>query len=143
MSGYIEILEAIKNELNSYGMLNSITRGTTDGIDLNKQTIFPMAHIYITQGTPNGPAIDWNVTIWILDVEDYNATNITNLDYIHNTTFDIGLRLHESFKRGDSWTAGYDLVNLTMNAIEKAYENNLAGWQLTATIQGPNKMSIC
>ena len=69
------ILKAIKDELNSYGILNSITHGTTDGIDLNKQTIFPMAHVYINQGTPVGPSIEWSINIWVLDVEDYNDTN--------------------------------------------------------------------
>jgi hypothetical protein len=143
MTGYFIILDKLKAEVENYAFVNSITHGLGDSIDLSKQTIFPLLHIMILDATPEKNIVTFNVRIWVLDIVDINKDGVNNLDYVHNNMYNVALRLYESLRRGDLWDEGLEVVSARLNAIERAYENYLAGWQVDMAIMVPNHMSIC
>jgi len=143
MDGYFKILDAIKSELETYAFVNSITHGLGDSIDLSKQTIFPLVHTMILDATPDKNIVTFNVRVWVLDIVDINKDGVNNLDYVHNNMYNVALRLYESLRRGDLWDVGLEVSSARLNAIERAYENYLAGWQVDMAIMIPNHMSIC
>jgi hypothetical protein len=143
MTGYFKILDTLVTECQSIATVNSVTHGLSDSIDLSKQTIFPLIHIMILDATPTSNIVTFTTRIWVLDIVDFNDTPQDNLDYVHNDMYNICLRIHGSLLRGDLWSQGLEVSSCKFTAIEQAYENYLAGWQIDLTIMIPNDMTIC
>jgi hypothetical protein len=144
MEGYFKILDTIKAELGTYALVNSVTHGLGDSIDLSKQTIFPMVHVFLTDATPNKNIVTFNMKIWVLDIVDITKNeNGNNVDYVHNNMYNVALRLYESMRRGNLWDEGIEVESARFTAVERAFENYLAGWQIDMAVMVPNHMSIC
>ena len=45
MTGFYDLIDKIKDALIAEPFVNTVTYGSLDDIDLNKQTIFPLSHI--------------------------------------------------------------------------------------------------
>jgi hypothetical protein len=143
-TGYFKLIDTIKTELSSYALVNSITMGNGDEVDLNKQTIFPLVHIIVIDATPNRNIVTFNLKIFFLDIVDINKEQAeNNVDYVHNNMYNVALRLYESLYRGNLWDNGLEVSSVRFTAVERAYENYLAGWQMDLSIMIPNHMSIC
>ena len=61
--GYYQITETIKTNLLTDPNVNTVTTGDITEIDLNKQTIFPLAHIIVNNVTAQEQALSFNITI--------------------------------------------------------------------------------
>jgi hypothetical protein len=143
MTGYFKLLDTLTAECQAIATVNSVTHGLGDAIDLDKQTIFPLIHIMIVDATPTSNIVTFTLKIWVLDIVDFNPSKTDNLDYVHNDMYNIALRLHSSLLRGNLWNQGLEVSSVKFSAIERAYENYLAGWQIDLSIMIPNHMSIC
>jgi hypothetical protein len=97
----------------------------------------------IVDATPTSNIVTFTLKIWVLDIVDFNPSKTDNLDYVHNDMYNIALRLHSSLLRGNLWNQGLEVSSVKFSAIERAYENYLAGWQIDLSIMIPNHMSIC
>jgi phage major head subunit gpT-like protein len=51
MTGFYQITQALKNQLDADAFVNTVTMGDIFKVDLNKQTIFPLSHIIINTAT--------------------------------------------------------------------------------------------
>lgn len=131
-------------ELQSNPFVNVITEGLADGIDLSKQTIFPLSHLVIYDATPDERVVTWNVDLFCLDIVDVSDNGIEdNKHDVLNTQYNVGLRLFESLKRGNLWDSGVEISTMKMVRLEQAFENLLAGWRISFNVVIPNHMSIC
>lgn len=133
-------------------LVNTITRGEFDRVDLSKSNIYPLLHIFIDGGSFNdGSTIVFNVLIgcWQQRVQNDEVT----------------------YDKYDDWTNEVDNMNETLAVLNKvwlkllfdfeetrirarenprltpeynAYNNNLDGWVLEFSIEVPNKdISLC
>jgi hypothetical protein len=66
--GFYQITDTIKTNLLNDSNVNSVTTGDITQIDLNKQTIFPLAHIIVNSVTAQEQTLSFNITIMAMDV---------------------------------------------------------------------------
>lgn len=141
--GYALIYTKLKENLNSNPLVNLVTEGLTDEIDLGKQTIFPLAHIVINSASFQDNAVEFQIDLYCMDIVDISDDGIDNKIDVMNTQYNILLRLYEDLRRGALWDDKLEIVNMNITAFEQAYENYLAGWNASITIYVPNHMTIC
>ena len=73
LNHYTELLRYIKQLLEADELVNTITQGDFDKIDLDKMNIYPLVHIYIGDASfSNGQTINFNVSIGAMSARDTN-----------------------------------------------------------------------
>lgn len=155
MRGFYELTTAIKDYLQSNNHINTVWLKTLTEVDLNKRTIFPLAHIVVGTSTFPDNIIQFEITVSCMDIVDVKKTNIKdttdpffgndNKQDILNTMLTVVNGLNLSLKKG---TLSDDLYQLngtaTAEPFEDQFENLLTGWSITFTVDIPNdEISIC
>lgn len=144
MTGYYKVLDGLRNELLSNPFVNVVTDGLGDDIDLSKQTIFPLSHIVILTAQPIDNIVTFTVDVYCMDIVDIDDIGSpVNLHDVLNTQYNVCLRMYSSLRRGDLWDDGIEISSINLESFEQAYENYLAGWRMSLTVEVPNHMSIC
>lgn len=130
-------------------LVNTISFEKTTMIDLNKENIYPIANIDITNSNVGPNIITVSYMITILQQRDvipnsdnskiYNGNMIDNLNECHT----IGARLINQLRRmvdDDNITVS-ELSDLTI--LKKYLANELDGIQFTISLQADNNISGC
>ena len=143
MEGYSLVYHKLKETLEANVLVNLVTEGLGDEIDLSKQTIFPLSHIIISSAVPQGNSVQFSVEIYCMDIVDISDNGVNNRHSVLNTQYNILLRLYEDLRRGDLWDDKLEIVSMNLDSFEQAYENYLAGWRASITLLIPNHMTIC
>ena len=149
--GYYQITETIKTNLLSDPNVNTVTTGDITDIDLNKQTIFPLAHIIVNNVTAQEQALSFNITIMAMDIvdEDKDATTdifVGNNDEqdVLNTQLAVLNKIIIQLRRGDLYTTKYQLDgDPSCEPFYERFENRLAGWAATMDILIENDINKC
>ena len=141
--GYALLYTKLIDNLSNNPLVNLVTEGLTDEIDLGKQTIFPLAHVVINSATFQNNAVSFQVDIYCMDIVDISDDGIDNKKDVMNTQYNILLRLYEYLRRGTLWNDDIEIESMSVTAFEQAYENYLAGWSASLSILVPNHMTIC
>jgi hypothetical protein len=139
MIGYYTITDTIKDALKEDVNVNTVTKGKLSELDISKQTMFPLSHLYIPNVAHEGATLRFSVEIMLVDIEDIDSNPTTdiyrgnsNRDDIHNTQLAVGVRLIERFRRGDLFTSDYRIDgDANYEDITEEFENGLTGWRLT------------
>jgi hypothetical protein len=147
MTKYYEILNILKAEIEATELVNTITQGDIDGIDVNKQNLYPLAHIVINSSTFQSATITFNVTILAMDILDVSKVATTdqfrgndNEIDILNAMLTLQNRVFEKFRR-EYPKIQVDTASNTPFVMR--YANGLAGWEMTFDITIPANMPIC
>jgi hypothetical protein len=151
MANYYTVLDTLKTNLENDPFVNTVTQGDIFGVDLAKQTIFPLVHIIINNATFESNIIRFNVSLMAMDIvnkskdEDTDIFNGNDNEvYVLNTMISILNRLYEELRRGDLFTDAFQVDgNPTLEAFAERFENYLAGWTMTFDILVPNEMTVC
>lgn len=152
MTGFYQITQALKNQLDADAFVNTVTMGDIFKVDLNKQTIFPLSHIMINTATYNGSTYNYNVSVLCMDIVDESKEATTDLfvgndneqDVLHTQEM-VGRRLLEMLYRGSLMDEGYELSGDTANIeyFVDRFENKIAGVTVTFDVMTANQMTIC
>lgn len=151
MTGYYNLLNALKVHLTADPIVNTVTQGDIFKVDLNKQTIFPLAHIIVNNVTFEDNIQRVNVSVLCMDVVDISKQATTNifegndneLDVLH-TQLAVTNRLYEMLRRGDLYDDLFQVSGTpTCEPFVERFENYLAGWTITCDVIMPNDMTIC
>ena len=147
MTKYYEILNILKTEIEATELVNTITQGDIDGIDINKQNLYPLAHVVINSSSFQSATIIFNVTIIAMDIIDVSKEPTTDQFRGNDNEIDILNAMHtlqnrvfEKFRR--------EYVNIQVDTATNTpfvmrYANGLAGWETTFDITIPANMPIC
>lgn len=130
-------------------MVNTITTLTSDLVDKNKETIYPVVNIDYTNNTVQTDVILFGFNIKALDQNDvYTRTTDsklqvdTNKDDIFNETFNICQSFVNSFRQYNSFDI--EMVSVSaITAIKNEELNDLSGHEFTISISIPNEGSAC
>ena len=149
--GFYLVLTTIKEELLSNPSIKTCTFGDITDIDLQKQTIFPLAHIIIDGVTNAEKTLQFNFTVLTMEQVDTNNqynedifTGNTNTQDILNTQLAVSNRLVSRLRIGALSQTGYELVgDPTCEPFFDRFENILAGWATTFTVQILNDINVC
>ena len=77
--GFYQITNTIKDQLLADDNINTVTTGDITDIDLNKQTIFPLAHIVINNVTLEEQALRFSMSILTMDIVDQSKDAVVDV----------------------------------------------------------------
>ena len=144
MQGYYNIIKTIKDQLQLDDFVNTVTDGSIDEVDLDKQTIYPLSHIMVTNGTYNGNIWTFSLSVICMDLVDISKDNTDNEDDVLNTQLAVINRLLELLNRGSLYTEKYQLTGSpSVEPFTDRFENKVAGWTCSFDINIQNDMTIC
>lgn len=146
---YYTIVKLIADRLKSGGF-KTVTFGEIDEVDLQRQGIFPCAHIIPeTSGIARQP-FTYQFTIVAFDLVLFPKGNLTDevepffgQDNTQDVLSDIHYRLSrfaEYLKRGMD---DYEIAEIDIDPFKERWESLVAGWTLSLTISARNYASIC
>ena len=147
------ILDKLKTLLRANGITKYVTFGDLLQIDLNKTTIYPLAHIVFGDVTFNDRIMNASIQVLCLDIVDDKNTKEDedeffgndNLQDVLNTQLQVVNLLQQEMRRGDTFSENFQrTTSVIANPIIDSYENELAGWGVTIEIEVPtNELSLC
>ena len=147
------VLDKIKNILRANGITKTVTFGDITEVDLNKTTIFPLAHIIFGNVTFSEHILTASIRILCLDVVDVTKEKQTedmmfgnyNLQDILNTQLQVVNDIQQEMRRGDSFSDNFQInSSVVAEPFQDNFENQLAGWGVTINIEVPtNELSLC
>jgi hypothetical protein len=155
MRQFYNITKTLKDTLEAHSQVNVVTFGDIFDVDLNKQTIFPLAHIMINQASIEGQVIRMNVSLMCMDVMDETKENprdqnepfygTNNEQDILNTQLAVINDVVTKLRKGTLYTDLYQLDgNPTCLPFSERFENLLVGWTATFDVLLPNnEISSC
>jgi hypothetical protein len=152
MIEFYNLIDNIKDHLRSNPNVTTVTFGDIMDVDLNKTTMFPLSHMMVSDLAFSDHIVTATLDLLFLDIVDDNREEATdsflsnnNLQDILNTQLAVGNLLQSSLRRGELFTNKLQvLTNVTARPFYDRFENQLAGWAFTISIQLPNtNVSIC
>ena len=140
MTSIYDIITNIKSFLRENPIVNYVTYGDITQVDLNKTTMFPLAHFFVRNTTITEHAMRVTVSLLFLDIVDYtkdfNADDLgdrqdaSNLIDVYNTQLQIANALVQDLRRGDLYRDKFQLVGDPLcEPFKDRFENELAGCQ--------------
>tara|TARA_X000001382_G_scaffold101311_1_gene76002 strand:+ start:51 stop:506 length:456 start_codon:yes stop_codon:yes gene_type:complete len=151
MNSFYDLTKKIKDTLKAEPFVNTVTYGSLDDIDLNKQTIFPLSHIIVNNAVVGENTVAYNISVLSMDIVDESKEEVTdnfvgnnNEQDVLNTQLAIQNRLIALLQRGDLYRDKYQVEgDVTCEPFVDRFENKLAGWAATFDVIVPNDMTIC
>jgi hypothetical protein len=152
MKQIYDLLDRLKNKLRENPNVFTVTYGDLTEINLNKSTLFPLAHFNVTNAIYNNNTIQFTIQFLAIDIVDYNKKiydndffyGNDNLQDVYNTQLNVVSYAIEQFKRGELFDNKLQLVGSpTAQPFKDRFENELAGWGATIEVAMPNETSIC
>lgn len=149
--GFFQLTETIKAELLKDVNINTVTTGDITDVNLNKQDIFPLAHIIIDSVTDEEQVLRFNMTILACDIVNQSKdltvdrfTGNNNVQDILNTQLAVLNRLTQRLRMGNLYSDMYQLDGTpTLTPFYDRFENQLAGWSASITVLIYNDIYIC
>lgn len=151
MRGFYNVLDKLKTKLQEEPFVNTTTYGSIDDVDLDKQSIFPLAHIIVNNAVVGTKTVTFNISILAMDLVDISNDETTdafvgndNEQDVLNTQLALLTRVINDLQRGDLYTDKYQVqADITCEPFVDRFENKLAGWTATFDVVVQNEMTIC
>lgn len=154
MIAYYKLVEDLNDTLIADEDINTVTVGLLSHTDLIKQTIFPMANVFINTAQRINGVIRFNLTVTVMDIVDINNDNPTkdaetwkgydNKQDIYNTMYGVIENLDRAIDRGVLYDEGYEVQgNLVASPFEDFDTNLLVGWSTSIDLDIPNTVQNC
>jgi len=147
------ILDKLKEIIRANGITKTVTFGDLTQVDLNKTTMFPLAHIIFSNVTFDERTMSASIRVLCLDIVDVTKEKQTedmmfgndNLQDILNTQLQVVNDVQQEMRRGDAFSDNFQITSsVTAEPFQDSFENELAGWGATIDIEVPtNELSLC
>jgi hypothetical protein len=151
MKGFYNVTKELKTALAAEPFVNTVTFGSLDDVDLNKQTIFPLSHIIVNNTTVGTKTLTFNISILAMDIVDISKEATADIfvgndneQDVLNTQLGLLTRIINILQRGDLYTELYQVQgDVSCEPFVDRFENKLAGWAATFDVVVQNDMTIC
>ena len=149
--GFYLVTNAIKDELINNASIKTVTFGDITEIDLEKATMFPLAHVIIESVTHSDKTMQFSYTVLTMEQIDSSKEYVndlflgnTNTHDILNTQLSVSNKLITRLRKGQLYEDGYHLVgDSTCEPFFDRFENVLAGWATSFTVEIFNDLDYC
>jgi hypothetical protein len=149
--GYYQLTSTIEEQLLLDVNNNTVSIGDISKVNLNKQDIFPLAHMIVNSVTAEENVLRFNISILACDIVDQSKDRTTdrftgndNEQDILNTQLAVLNRLIQRLRMGSLHTDMYQLDgDPSLTPFSDRFENELAGWTADITILIYNDIYIC
>ena len=141
MNIFYKIKEDIVAELETFNLLNAITYGDIDEVDLDKTSNYALGHYIVNNVRIAGKVLFVDFSIILMDIVDDTEDNTED---VINTMLAVAVRLEESLRRG----ALYDKLlqldgDVTVELFVDRFKDKVAGVTASYNIKVPNTIGIC
>ena len=151
MTGFYNVTKKIKDALNAEPFVNTVSYGSLDDVDLNKQTIFPLSHIIVNNCNVVSNTMTFNISILAMDIVDESKDVVTDIfvgndneQDVLNTQLEVLNRVVVLLQRGDLYTDLFQIEGTVgCEPFVDRFENKLAGWAATFDVLVKNDKTIC
>jgi len=151
MTGFYNVTKKIKDALNAEPFVNTVSYGSLDDIDLDKQTIFPLSHIIVNNCNVASNTMTFNISILAMDIVDESKDEVTDIfvgndneQDVLNTQLEVINRVVSILQRGDLYTDLFQVDGAVgCEPFVDRFENKLAGWAATFDVLVQNDMTVC
>ena len=149
--GYYQLTSTIEEQLRGTEFTNTVSIGDISKVNLNKQDIFPLAHMIVNSVSAEEQVLRFNISILACDIVDQSKdittdrfTGNDNEQDILNTQLLVLNKLIQKLRMGSLHTDMYQLDgNPSLTPFSARFENELAGWTADITILIYNDIYIC
>ena len=149
--GFYQLTTTIEEELLSNLLTNTVSIGDISDVNLNKQDIFPLAHMIVNNVIVEEQVLRFNISILACDIVDQSKEETTdrftgnnNEQDILNTQLAVLNRLIQRLRMGTLHQDMYQLDGDPNCApFYDRFENQLAGWSASMDILIYNDIYIC
>jgi len=149
--GFYQLTTTIEEQLLLDVNTNTVSIGDITDVNLNKQDIFPLAHMIVNNVSVEENVLRFNISILACDIVDQTKdlkkdrfTGNTNEQDILNTQLAVLNRLIQRLRMGQLHQDLYQLDgNPNLTPFHDRFENQLAGWSATMDILIYNDIYIC
>jgi len=149
--GYYQLTSTIEEQLLSDVNNNTVSIGDISKLNLNKQDIFPLAHMIVNSVSVEEQVLRFSISILACDIVDQSKdvttdrfTGNDNEQDILNTQLAVLNRLIQRLRMGSLHTDMYQLDgNPSLSPFNDRFENQLAGWSADMDILIYNDIYIC
>lgn len=151
MTGFYNVTKKLKDALNAEPFVNTVSYGSLDDVDLNKQTIFPLSHIIVNNCNVASNTMTFNISILAMDIVDESKDEVTDIfvgndneQDVLNTQLEVINRVVSILQRGDLYTDLFQVDGAVgCEPFVDRFENKLAGWAATFDVLVQNDMTVC
>jgi len=151
MRGFYNLTTKIKESLLEDDFCKTIIYGNSTKVDLNKQSIFPLANFIITNAVFNSNVWTFSIELSCADIVDISKDDVIdvflgndNEQDVLNTQLAVINRLMQRLDRGDLRDELYQLNGTpSMQPFTGKLEMLLAGWTVTFDVDIANDGTIC
>ena len=149
--GYYQLTQTLKDQLLADVNINTVTIGDIYDVNLNKQDIFPLAHIIVNNVLQQEQTLTFNISIIAMDIVDQSKTQTTDIftgnnneQDILNTQLAVLNKAIQVLRMGTLYTDKYQLdSDVNCEPFYDRFENKLAGWTATMDILIYNDIKLC
>jgi len=149
--GFYLVTNTIKDELVTNPSIKTVTFGDITDIDLEKATMFPLAHIIVENVTHTEKTMQFSYTVLTMEQIDSSKEYVndlflgnSNTHDILNTQLSVSNRLVTRLRKGQLYEDGFQLVgDATCEPFFDRFENVLAGWATSFTLEIFNDLNYC
>jgi len=108
MTEFYDIVDIIRDSLRESNSINTVTFGNLDEVDLDKTTIFPLAHIFVDRVRFKDSILIFDLAVLVADIVDYSTRKTDDDDFykndnlhdVLNTQLSVMNTLISSLKKG-------------------------------------------
>ena len=151
MNSFYRVIDNIKKAISAEPFNHQVTFGDIADIDLQKQSLYPLCHIMINNATITNNIVQQNMTIFLMDLVDVSNSEDASLflgndnrQDILNTQLALGTRIMRVLQKADAYRDEFEIVgDATCEPFTERFENMLAGWAITFTINTYTDMTYC
>ena len=152
MTQLYDLLDSIKNELISNPNVNTVSFGDITEVDLDKTTIYPLAHLIIDNAVIKEHTISFTLKVLCADIVDYSKEDKkdsfyknNNLQDVLNTQLNVLNILISKLRRGNLYKQLLQVeTDIILKPFQEKFENELAGFSADIIIEiKNNNISIC
>jgi len=149
--GFYQLTETIKTNLLADVNCKTVTTGNLDDINLEKQDIFPLAHLIVNNVSQEDGVLRFSISILNMDIVDVSKEETTdlfrgnnNLQDILNTQLSVSNRIIQLLRGGTLHQNKYQFEgNASLEPFYDRFENELAGWTATFDVLIYNDIKHC
>lgn len=151
MNAYYELLRVLKTSLENNQDVNTVTQGDILEIDLDKKTIFPLAHVSVSSATFLENVIRFSVQVYAMDIRNISGDLVTDkfvgndneIDNL-NTSLAVLRRTYNELAK-DKYTNDITITGEpSLELFTESRGNLLDGWSMSFQVEVPDIItSIC
>lgn len=152
MNHYTQLLYYIKQLAEADVLVNTVTQGDFERLDLDKKNIFNLVHIFLSQAQfTNGNTVNFTVQVGAFGLRDINKEVVDDKFWLQdnevdnlNTTLAIlnrlWLKMYVDFEKNNITSS----ENPTLEPQVFTRGNLLDGWIMTFEVEMPNTtINLC